>query len=423
MAEIESPVTGSTRFNDTDDNTGFSDTGFSDRRDSSQLRSEIDRTRAQMDSTFDALENKLTPGQLLEEVWSLFKGGSTAGANKLWQIAREHPLPTAVVGLGVGWMLLENSKKNDAQRFSSDYESGSYRGYSSGRGYDRFAGQTDYNYDDYNYNFEEDSEGRLSHLAHRAKDAVSDAASSAKETLGNATDSARETLHDARERVGDLTDRAKYRASHLTDQAKHRASDLRGQARRQARKAQTGFWQMLEEQPLTVGAATLALGLIAGLSIPSTRKEDELMGETRDRLLDDVKETASEALEKGKQVANAAVETIKEEAQNQDLTASTLADKVRTVAKEATNKVKEEAKNVAPELANAAGAQNTGGQQQGTQPGQPGGQKPARKGTPAPVAGQTTTGPNAGGQPGTQVEGQTAKVGDVQKTEPEFSKR
>lgn len=390
MAEIESPVTGSTRF---DDDTDFSE----GRRTSAQLRSEIDRTRAQMDDTFDALEDKLTPGQLLEEVWSLFKGGSTAGANKLWQIAREHPLPTAVVGLGVGWMLLESSKKSSSQSFESGY---GYRGYSAGRGYGRFSGQTDYNYDDYNYNFESDSEeGRLSHLAHRAQ-----------ETLGDAADSARETLHDTRERVGDLTDRAKHRASDLTDQAKHRASDLRGQARRQARKARTGFWQMLEEQPLTVGAATLALGLIAGLSIPSTRKEDELLGETRDRLFDEVKETAGEALEKGKQVANAAVETIKEEAENQDLTASTLADKVRTVAKETTNKVKEEAKNAAPALAET-----------GNQPGQTGGQKPARKGVPA--AGQTTTGPNAGGQPGTEVPGQTAKVGNVAQNEPEFSKR
>ncbi len=50
--------------------------------DSEQIRAEIERTRANMDDTFDALEAKLTPGQLLGEAWNLTKGGSTAGASK-----------------------------------------------------------------------------------------------------------------------------------------------------------------------------------------------------------------------------------------------------------------------------------------------------------------------------------------------------
>ena len=64
---------------------------------SAELRSEIERTRAEMDQTFDALERKMTPGQILEEVWFLTRGGTRAGASKLWQVAREHPLPATVI--------------------------------------------------------------------------------------------------------------------------------------------------------------------------------------------------------------------------------------------------------------------------------------------------------------------------------------
>ena len=93
-----------------------------------------------------------------------------------------------------------------------------------------------------------------------------------------------------------------------------------------------------------VGAAVLALGVIAGLAVPSTDKEDELMGETRDRLFDDVKEAGQQALDKGKHVAEAVVDKVKEEARNQGLTTEGVVDKVKNVAKEATNTVKEEAR-------------------------------------------------------------------------------
>ena len=106
----------------------------------------------------------------------------------------------------------------------------------------------------------------------------------------------------------------------------------------------------MEERPLAVGAAAIALGVVAGLMIPSTRKEDELMGETRDRLMERAKEVGGEALEKGKQVATVAVDTLKEEAERQDLTPEKLAEKVRTVAKEATSTVKEEGKRQVSDL-------------------------------------------------------------------------
>lgn len=460
MAEIQDPVTGTARFDgdrfDDDRRTG----SFNQQPNSAELRREIDRTRAQMDETFDLLEQKLTPGQLAGEVWNLFKGGSSAGANKLWQVAREHPMPAAVIGLGIGWLLLDSGKDktSSSTRFQRYRSSGTdYRGYGYGQEYSRYGNSYGGAYSGSYYNsyetenrfaggYEDDSEheGRLASAAHRAKDAVSGVA-----------DSAKETLQGARERVGDLTDRARHKASHLgdrarnqashlSDRARHQTSHLKGEARYRASQARSGFWDKLEEQPLMVGAATLALGLLAGLSIPSTRKEDELFGETRDRLFDEVKEAGREAMDKGKQVANAAVDTIKQEAENSDLTAAGIAEKVRTVAKEATNTVKEEAKkqNLVP-----GQSEQQGGQAQGatgttgkgrkasastagsTVPGTPMGttaqasssNRGATQAQPSrTIPGQTTTGPNAGGLPGTQVEGQTK---NVEVEEPELAKR
>src|SRR4029079_3600362 len=132
------------------------DPGFGRDRDSDQIRSDIDRTRADMDETFSALESKLTPGQILEEAWSLFKGGSSAGATKLLRVVREHPLPAAVIGLGARWLLAERSRRIDQD----------------------FAGYGE-------FDSAEDWDSEPSRLA-AARDKVKDVASSAKDAVSSA---------------------------------------------------------------------------------------------------------------------------------------------------------------------------------------------------------------------------------------------
>jgi hypothetical protein len=340
MAQTEDFLT-----NDTDD------LGSSRGRNSREIRSEIDRTRENMDETFAALDSKLTPTQIGLEVWNLFKGGSSAGAGKLWRVARQHPMPAAVIGLGLGWLLVESSKGDEAR---TGYD-GRYRKYQSD---DYRTGDYAYSRNSYaGYDYEDESEGRLSAARDKVTGTVKDVADSAKNAVSGAAD-----------RVGDAADWTKEHALDLGNRAKGQAQALKGRAKYQARRAKTGFWQTLEENPLMVGAATLALGVIAGLAIPSTDKEDELMGETRDHLFEEVKEAGEQVLEKGKHMAEAVADKVKEEAQNQGLTPESVVDKVKAVAKEATNTAKEEAKNLAPDaLKNQGQGQQNQGQPQGQQ--------------------------------------------------------
>jgi hypothetical protein len=302
---------------------------------SSKLRSDIERTRAQMDRTFDELEQKLTPGQIMGEVWHFAKGGSAAGASKLWHVARDYPLPTTVIGLGLGWLLYESS------RASRGYDGRYSRYYTTGAGYTG-EGAAGYGSYDENYNvdfqasddYDTHSEGRL----HAAADTVKGAAS-------GAADSVRHAASTARDKVSGAADSVRDSASHLGERARIKAQNLRYKTRYQARQAQTSFWETMERNPLAVGVATLALGVVAGLTLPSTRREDELMGETRDRLLQDAKEKGREVLDKGKHVASTAMDTLKHEVEHQGLTPEGLAEKVKAVGREAKHAVQEEARN------------------------------------------------------------------------------
>jgi len=326
--------------------------------DSRQIRNEIESTRREMDRNLDALESKLTPTQLAMEAWGLFRGGSTAGAGRLWRIAKQHPGPAAVIGVGIAWMLSENTKGSDDRAEYRPGYAGAY-GYTGRRGYTGYDGTTGYagDYDEH--------EGRVSSALHNAGDKVSSAAGTAKHAVTGAASTAKDAVVDAASTAKDAVVGAKDRVAEAAGTAREKASELSWQAREQARyrtrQARVGFWETMEERPLALGAAAIALGVVAGLMIPSTRKEDELMGETRDRLMDRAKEVGGEALEKGKQVAHVAVDTLKEEAERQDLTPEKLAEKVRTVAKEATNTVKEEGKRQASELKETVKAETTGG--------------------------------------------------------------
>jgi hypothetical protein len=70
-----------------------------------------------------------------------------------------------------------------------------------------------------------------------------------------------------------------------------------------------------ERNPLGIAAGAMALGMIAGLLLPSSRLENERLGEASDRMIDAAKETAGEALESGKRVAREAAESAKGEGQ------------------------------------------------------------------------------------------------------------
>jgi hypothetical protein len=81
---------------------------------SQHVRANIDLTRQAMDRTIDAIEGKLTPGQILLEGLTLLRSGSASGASKVVELAREHPLPAPIIGVGVGMMIKEmGSKKTE----------------------------------------------------------------------------------------------------------------------------------------------------------------------------------------------------------------------------------------------------------------------------------------------------------------------
>lgn len=311
---------------------------------------------------------------------------------------KAHPMPAALIAAGVAWMLLDDN---------SDGDRGSSRRGSSGRG--RLSRQDvrghwrdgelrEYNgsfvdartgqpYDDtYGNEYAEgrsgsaeassDTGGMMSKVTGAAKSvgegissaasSVADAASSAASAVADAASSAKRMAGDATRAAGDYAGTAgdyAGRAGGTVSQYGRQARDRSGEAydsasygmRRGAEYSRQSFEQSLERYPLAVIGAALAGGMLAGLLLPTTRRENELMGERSDRLKESVKtqvqETGETLLEKGKEVADATKDVanktlgaVSEEAGKQGISPDSLAEKVKHVARDVVGAAKESAR-------------------------------------------------------------------------------
>lgn len=133
----------------------------------------------------------------------------------------------------------------------------------------------------------------------RIKDSAARLKDSTTEKLDQARESTSETLHHAREVTSDKLQQAKEATTESLQQAREateaRAQALRQAASEKAQMAQEKYRLVLQENPLALGAGALIAGLVLGLLLPSTRRENELLGETRDSLMDQAKAIVNEA--------------------------------------------------------------------------------------------------------------------------------
>jgi hypothetical protein len=86
----------------------------------------------------------------------------------------------------------------------------------------------------------------------------------------------------------DLADRAGHAAAGITDRVKDLGAEAASRMHAETLLRQTGA--RIERHPLLLGGIALIAGAVIGAALPRTRTEDRLLGETRDRLLQEARE-------------------------------------------------------------------------------------------------------------------------------------
>ena len=118
----------------------------------------------------------------------------------------------------------------------------------------------------------------------------------AKENLAEKRDSVKESIVGVKDKIVGAGESAGSTVSDKTPDAQ----EVKYKARRAASVAQ--------QNPLGLALGSVAVGVLAGMLIPSTRVEDEKIGDVADQVKGQIRETASEAVEHGKEVAQEAVQ-------------------------------------------------------------------------------------------------------------------
>jgi ElaB/YqjD/DUF883 family membrane-anchored ribosome-binding protein len=284
---------------------------YADTRSPEEIESDIERTRADFSSTIEALQQKLTPSDLMDQAVD-YALSTTPGAFSvnLVNSVRDNPVPVALIGVGIAWLMAAGRQPNvHAQRARhqraarrSTFYPGADAAYDNG---------ADLGYASATRATAGSSEGMLGRAASKTSETARDLKDKANEVGQRLS----ETASEMTERAHQASQSARSRLHETAESAQARVNEMGQRSQREYYRAKDRFGQLLDEQPLIVGALGIAIGAALGAALPNTRRENELMGDTRDGLLGRVKETALEQAEVVKQSAQRVAQVAKHEAE------------------------------------------------------------------------------------------------------------
>lgn len=296
-----------------------------------QLQREVELQRTRVESTIDQIQERLSPGQLIDEMLAYTKGGSGEFVSSLQRSVTSNPLPVALIGASLFWLMakpageqsipVSDQKWDNSINRNRGYSGGSDEEYpiaviegssmlrtgnstdSAGGTYSEFADATGKK-----FKAMSDQTGK------RAGHFVDDAGNKFRGFIN----SAGSKVDHFRDDAGNLIDDATSWASHTWQQAQDKVEEARssvessGEAanskigetsdklRHQADKLNQTILTQFRDQPLVGGALAFAVGAALAAALPHTSQEDALLGEAADALKTKAGEQAGEVMSEGK---------------------------------------------------------------------------------------------------------------------------
>ncbi|PZX16220.1 uncharacterized protein DUF3618 [Palleronia aestuarii] len=191
---------------------------------------------------------------------------------------------------------------------------------------------------------------RMSASASSAYSSASDGYARAGASARHAVEGVRSSADRARLRIAAGTEKLSEDARERVIAARLRALEIRDEADAAMRRGGAVAADYYDRQPLVFGALAVALGAAIGAGLPHTRQEDEWLGATRDRLVDDAEQMFQSELSKAQRVAGA----VTDEAQKMAEEAKGEADRRTPGDKDAANSMADAAEGAANRLRDRA---------------------------------------------------------------------
>ena len=93
-----------------------------------ELEAEIEMQRNRVSDTIDEIQDRLSPGQIVDQLMSYTKGGAGDFAQNMGKSMMSNPLPVALLGVSLAWLMTGKSPMDlaGAGRSHRSRSSGSY---------------------------------------------------------------------------------------------------------------------------------------------------------------------------------------------------------------------------------------------------------------------------------------------------------
>lgn len=290
-------------------------------RSASELEREVNEERARLSETIDALQEKASVGNIVDQVMRAIGDNGGQVSRNLGRSLRDNPLPALLTGVGLVWLMAGSGRPassrrdwedfddedlyGDEETYAGDYyrgdEAGAYAGSTPSSDYQaRPTGYGTLSADTTGLGDTGDEEDRAGMLE-RASEAGAGLRERASEAGAGLRERASEFRHGAQDRLSSAGGAVRG----ASEAARRRAAQTRRRMMRAGHDAREGLDSLIEEQPLVLGALALAVGAALGGALPRSRTEDRMFGAQSDRAKRSVRTMAEEEGRKVRATAGA----------------------------------------------------------------------------------------------------------------------
>ncbi len=261
----------------------------------------IERDRASLASTMDALQDRVSVDNLAREALGTLRTNAAAYTKSVDQAVRSNPVAIGLVGVGLAWLIF-GGKKSGADSDSDPFNTSRHLSddpFETDDNWSREADSLRQRASGSLKRIEDDAQSYYADLRDGLADRYADARDYASEkaaVLAEFADGLRQSFSGGLERVSED-------ARERIVAARERAYAARLRAERLAKKSSHEIVRAVEDHPLVAGAVALALGAALAGALPRTRTEDDAFGKQSDRLMKDAKRLLESEKERAMRVA------------------------------------------------------------------------------------------------------------------------
>ncbi|WFU12323.1 DUF3618 domain-containing protein (plasmid) [Rhizobium sp. CB3090] len=277
-----------------------------------ELQREIEADRHRIEEKLHAIEERMSPGQLMDELLEYARqSGGAEYVSNLGKALRTNPIPVTLLGVSLAWLFANpgtrspgTSERDEAQE---EYPLATVTGAV------RRTGPVEASFGERYSHFTDEGGNRFRALTDAGGRRAGHFVDQSGKAYRGFADAAGKQVKDIRDEAGTLFDGASGWASdtwrqvststgRLTGSIAQAGSSVAGSVQDAARTFENRSAQFndailrhFRDQPLVGGALAFAVGAAIGAALPHTELEDQAVGDVSDKLRGDIISNASEA--------------------------------------------------------------------------------------------------------------------------------